>query len=306
LISFELLLGRAFREKKGKKGSVMFTIGKAADHHRLRGARHFGGSAADTNENVAERIREILTAKDSSRGVRVRENGQTMPNREHEEVVSEQRENGQAQTIKVLVADDHPVVREGLTALINRQDNMCVIAEAGNGRDAREKFLAQRPDVTLLDLRMSIMNGIETAMSICEQDPKARLVIITSFESEEDIYRALRAGVQGYILKDATTDELAECIRAVANGKTWIPPQVGAKLAKRVADQELTRREMHVLQAVAGGKSNKEIGVALNISEATVKVHMTHILEKLKVTGRTEAINVAVKRGLVRLDEAAG
>jgi two-component system, NarL family, response regulator len=208
-------------------------------------------------------------------------------------------------TITVLVADDHPVVCAGLVALIDRQPDMHVVAEAGNGREAMEKFLAERPDVALLDLRMPIVDGIETVMSICERDPAAHLGIITSCQNEEDIYRAVRAGALGFILKDAAPDELARCIKAMARGETWVPPLVGAMLAKRVADMELTRRETEVLNLVVSGKSNKEIGVAFDISEATVKVHMTHILEKLKVTGRTEAINVAVKRGLVRLDMAA-
>ena len=209
-----------------------------------------------------------------------------------------------ARVLTVLVADDHPVVREGLATLIDRQPDMRVIAQAGNGREALEKFIAQHPDVALLDLRMPVMDGIETVMSICEKDPTARIGIITSYQNQEDIYRALRAGARGFILKDATPDELAGCIHAIACGKTWIPPQVGAMLAKRVADRELTRRETEVLRLVTAGKSNKEIGVAFDISDATVKVHMTHILEKLRVSGRTEAINVAVKRGLVRLDMA--
>jgi DNA-binding NarL/FixJ family response regulator len=207
--------------------------------------------------------------------------------------------------LKVLVADDHPVVREGLVSLIDRQPAMQVVGRASNGREAVEKFMTQRPDVTLLDLRMPIMDGIESVMSICEKDPSARVAIITSYQNEEDIYRALRAGALGFILKNATPDELAACLLAVSVGNTWIPPQVGAMLAKRVAERELTRRETGVMQLVAEGKSNKEIGVAFDISEATVKVHMTHILEKLKVTGRTEAINVAAKKGLVRLDNVA-
>jgi two-component system NarL family response regulator len=142
-------------------------------------------------------------------------------------------------------------------------------------------------------------------VSICDKEPSARIAIVTSYELEEDIYRALRAGALGYILKDVTPEQLRECIHTVAEGRTWVPPQIGAKLARRVSDQELTRRETQVLNAVAAGKSNKEIGAAFNISEATIKVHMTHILEKLRVTGRTEAINVAVKRGLVHLDLAS-
>lgn len=213
--------------------------------------------------------------------------------------------DGPARPFTVLIADDHPVVREGLISLINRQPDMRVVAQASNGRDAVEKFIAHRPDVALVDLRMPTMDGVETVMSICECDPGARIGIITSYQNEEDIYRALRAGAMGFILKDATPEQIAGCIHAMAQGGTWIPPQVGAMLAKRVADRQLTPREIDVLRLVASGKSNKEIGVAYDISEATVKVHITHILEKLKVTGRTEAINVAVKRGLVRIDMAA-
>jgi len=201
--------------------------------------------------------------------------------------------------LRVMVADDHPMVREGLRSAINRGPDMQIVAEAANGREAVDKYFAEKPDVALLDLRMPVMNGIETLAAICQKDPGARLVIVTTYEDEEDIYRALRAGAQGYILKNAAVSELIECIRAVAEGGTWIPPAVGAKLANRIADRELTPREMEVLQTVTMGKSNKEIGVAFNISEATVKVHVTHILEKLKVTGRTEAVNAAVKRGLV-------
>jgi two-component system NarL family response regulator len=146
------------------------------------------------------------------------------------------------------------------------------------------------------------MDGVAAVAAICAEDPNARLVIVTLYESEEEIYRALRAGAQGYILKGAHVDEVIRCIRTVSEGRTWIPPEVGAKLAKRVTDRDLTAREMDVLRTVVLGKSNKEIGVAYNISEGTVKVHMTHILEKLKATGRTEAINVAIKRGLVRID----
>ncbi len=208
----------------------------------------------------------------------------------------------QSKSITVLVADDHPVVREGLAALINRCPEMRVIAEASNGQEAMEQFFAQHPDVTLLDLRMPGMDGVQVVTAIREKAPTARLVVLTTYQSEEDVYRALQAGAQGYVLKDVPSSELVECIRAVGSGKTWIPPGVGARLAKRVAQKQLTPRELEVLRTMAAGKSNKEIGAAFNISEATVKVHVTHLLEKLQAGGRTEAIRVAVDRGLVRLD----
>jgi two-component system NarL family response regulator len=219
---------------------------------------------------------------------------------------SPELEKTERRVLTVLIADDHPVVREGLTAMIQMQPDMRVIAEASNGRDAMEKYFAHRPDIALLDLRMPLMGGVETVAGIYEKDPCARLAILTSFESEEEIYRALRAGAQGYVLKDAPAGDLIACIRAMSEGRTWIPPGVGAKLAKRVTGQELTTREMEVLRTLVLGKSNKEIGVLLDIAESTVKVHVTHVLEKLKASGRTEAISVALKRGLVRMDSPQG
>ena len=205
--------------------------------------------------------------------------------------------------ITVLIADDHPMVREGMIAVIDRQMDMHVIAEASNGHEAVERFLAALPDIGLLDLRMPIVDGIEAVRAIRREVPGARLVVLTSYETEEDIYRALRAGAQGYLFKCCTKVELLECIRAVSCGRSWIPPDVGAKLAKRVVAPDLTRRETDILGALSIGRSNKEIGTLFGISEATVKVHMTHILEKLHVSSRTEAINVAAGRGLVRLEE---
>jgi two-component system, NarL family, response regulator len=203
--------------------------------------------------------------------------------------------------LTVLIADDHPMVREGMIAVIDLQMDMQVIAEASNGHEAVERFLAALPDIGLLDLRMPIVDGIEAVRAIRREVPDARLVVLTSYETEEDIYRALRAGAQGYLFKCCTKVELLECIRAVCCGRSCIPPDVGAKLAKRVVAPNLTRRETEVLGALSIGRSNKEIGTLFDISEATVKVHMTHILEKLHVSSRTEAINVAAGRGLVRL-----
>jgi two-component system, NarL family, response regulator len=204
----------------------------------------------------------------------------------------------------VLIADDYPIVREGLAMLINRRSDMQVIAEACDGREAVDKYVALSPDIVLLELKLPLMDGIETVMSICAKAPAARLVVFTMCQGEEDIYRALRAGAYGYLFKNTSLNELVECILAVAQGNRWIPPAVAARLGKRVADRGLTTRETQVLRAVTSGKSNKEIGGALDISESTVKVHMTHILEKLNVAGRTEAINVAMRRGLVHMDPA--
>ena len=205
--------------------------------------------------------------------------------------------------ITVLVADDHPIVRAGLSALISQQGDMRVVAQVATGREAVEQYFAQLPRIALLDLRMSLMDGIQVLSGILERDTDCRIVIISSYHNEEEIYRAFRAGAKGYILKDAPVEEILQCVRTVSRDGTWIPPLIGAKLAKRIGDRDLTPREVDVLHAVVSGKSNKEIGAIFNISEATVKVHMTHILEKLRVTGRTEAINVAVKRGLVRLED---
>jgi two-component system NarL family response regulator len=211
-------------------------------------------------------------------------------------------DRGESKQVRILIADDHPVVREGLVAVIDRCCDMQVVGEASDGREAMKKYFESRPDVALLDLRMPLMDGIETVVAIFAKDPACRLMVLTSYQSAEDVYRALRSGARGYLLKDSPVGELYAGIRAVAEGRTWVPAGVGAVLAKRITDRELTKREMDVLRTVVAGKSNKEIGVAFNISEATVKVHVTHILEKLKVTGRTEAANIAVRRGLVCID----
>ena len=280
----------------------MPTIGSNVDF-RSRGGRHTAvfGVRPDTSP-AGKRIREMLHKQEHSRALPRGGNSQSGPDSERGGERSLQSDARNTKSCTLLVADDHPVVLEGLVALINRQSDMRVVSQARNGSDAVEAFFAQRPDVALLDLRMPVMDGVEAISAICEKDPAARFIVVTIYQSEEDIYRALRAGAQGILLKDAPAEEIVECIHAVAQGKTWIPPEVGAKLAKRVTVRELTPREMEVMHAVSKGKSNKEIGVALDISEATVKVHVTHILEKLQASGRTEAIGLAVNRGLVRMD----
>jgi DNA-binding NarL/FixJ family response regulator len=204
-----------------------------------------------------------------------------------------------------LIADEEPIVRAGLATLINRRSDMQVIAEASDGQQAVDEYVSSSPDVALLELRLPFMDGIETVTAICARAPDARLVIFTTCQGEEDIYRALRAGAYGYLLKNTPLNELLECIRSVADGKRWIPPSIAARLGKRIADRGLTVRETEVLRAVVSGKSNKEVGSALDISEATVKVHMTHLMEKLNVAGRTEAITEAIRRGLVHMVETA-
>ena len=204
------------------------------------------------------------------------------------------------ETIRVLVADDHPVVREGLSALINRQPDMKVVAEAGDGGEAVEQFAQYRPDVALIDLRMREMDGLQTILTIRQRFPGARLVVLTTFDDNEDIYRALQGGAKGYVLKGAPRDELLECIRTVNAGKSHIAPEVAAKLAERLSQPGLSERELEVLRLVAEGRSNQEIGSLLHIGEGTVKVHVNHILDKMGVNNRTAAGVAALERGLIR------
>ncbi len=275
---------------------------KAPIGERSRSGRHFSGQPEKRIRAAGPLIREILQGTvPIGKGNRL-ESPRSLPS-----LVSAQPQEIRepAKDISVLLVDDHPIVREGLAMVINRQPEMQVVEQASNGREALEKFIALRPDVVLIDLRMPGMDGIQAVAAICAQEPSARVVILTTYEDEEDIYRVLQAGARGYMLKSAPIAELIGCIKAVSNGQTWVPQQIGAMLARRVCAPELTRREGEVLQSIAAGKSNKEIGVALDISEGTVKVHVTNILQKLKAAGRTEAVGTAIKRGLIRIDLAA-
>ena len=204
--------------------------------------------------------------------------------------------------IQILVADDHAIVREGVCALISRVPDMKVIAEAANGREAVDQAVRLKPDVALIDMRMPELDGIQAVAAIREAVPEVRTIILTTFSGDDDIYRALRSGAKAYLLKDAPREELLSCIRAVAEGNTWISPQAAAHLAARMNQDNLTEREVHVIRRVASGKSNKEIAAELDISEGTIKVHVSNILRKLGVTGRTEAIATAVKRGIVHME----
>jgi two-component system NarL family response regulator len=203
--------------------------------------------------------------------------------------------------IRILIADDHSVVREGLVSLVKRKSDMSVVAEASNGREAVDRWKENRPDVTLLDLRMPELDGVGAIKEIREIDPNAHILVLTTFDGDEDIYRAIKAGAKGYLLKDTAREALMESIRRVHAGETCIPPSLAAKLAERVSGEALSAREIEVLQRIAAGKSNKEIGAELFISEGTVKTHVKSIFSKLNVVSRTEAVATATRRGLIQL-----
>jgi DNA-binding NarL/FixJ family response regulator len=205
-----------------------------------------------------------------------------------------------APQIRVLIADDHAVVREGLAAMINRQPDMRVVAEAPDGIDAVRQWSEHRPDVALADLRMPRLDGVGFISQVRALDPKARILILTTFDGDEDIYRGMRAGAKAYLLKDAPREQLLDCIRAVHAGATFLPPDVAAKLAAQVSGERLTDREQEILALMADGQSNKAIARKLGISEGTVKTHVKSVLFKLGATSRTEAAAIAARRGLVQ------
>lgn len=207
----------------------------------------------------------------------------------------------QSATIRVLIADDHSIVRQGLATIVNRDPEMTAIAQAENGQQAIELFRQHQPDVTLMDLRMPQVGGVEAISAICAQFKSARIIVLTTYDGDEDIYRGLHAGAQGYLLKDAKPNELLQAIRTVARGQQYIPPLVGAKLVQRLSNPELSDRELEVLGLMAQGMSNLDIATTLIIGESTVKSHVNRILGKLGVSDRTSAVIVAVKRGIVSL-----
>jgi DNA-binding NarL/FixJ family response regulator len=208
-----------------------------------------------------------------------------------------------SKVITVMIADDHPVVREGLVAIFNGQEDFEVIAEATNGEEACELFARHSPDVLLLDLRMPKKDGFRVIAELtARRASKAQILVITTYESEEDIRRALKSGAKGYLVKGTPPQLIRESVRRVAAGESLLPSSIASKLAASMAHPELSEREFQVLQYLANGRSNKEIGRALFISENTVKTHVKAILAKLDVMGRTEAIAVASKRGLIQSD----
>jgi len=201
----------------------------------------------------------------------------------------------------VLIADDHPIVREGLVSIINHEPGLLVVAEAGTWPDAIDGIVAHSPELAILDLRMPGMEAPEAIAAIREKSPDTQIIVLTSFEGDEDVYRALRAGAQGYLPKEAGREALRDCIRAVRRGETWMHASAASKLALRMQAPEITSREMEVLQLIAAGKSNKEIGQFLGVTEGTVKVHVNHIFSKLGVDGRVAASMLAVQRGIVHV-----
>lgn len=203
--------------------------------------------------------------------------------------------------IRVLIADDHAIVRQGLVALLKQEADLSVVAQAGDGQEAVELFCQHQPDVVLMDLRMPQMDGVAAITAICAEFANAHIVVLTTYDGDEDIYRGLRAGAKGYMLKDADPEQLFAAIRTVSAGKKYIPPTVGAKLAERMDNPQLSDRELEVIRLIAAGNSNQKISAVLHISESTVKFHVNNILIKLGVNDRTQAAIAALKRGIASL-----
>jgi DNA-binding NarL/FixJ family response regulator len=202
--------------------------------------------------------------------------------------------------IRIIIADDHTVVRDGLAAILGMQCDMQIVAQASDGEEACSAFEQHRPDVLLLDLRMPKMDGLDVVRAIHAKHPDARIVIVTTFAGDEDIFHSLKAGAKGYLLKDAPRQQILEAIRAVYAGSHYVPSAIASKAAEHALKPQLTAREVEVLQRMARGESNKEIGVTLFVSEGTVKTHVKSILAKLNATSRTEAVTIATRRGVIR------
>jgi two-component system, NarL family, response regulator len=205
-------------------------------------------------------------------------------------------------SIRVLMADDHPVVRAGIRALIANEPDMAVVAEAGDGAEVVALFDSLAPDVVLMDLRMPRQDGVASIRAIVAAHPDARIIALTSFDGDADIYRALDAGACGYLIKDTLGDEVVGAVRAAASGKRVIPPRVASRLAEFVPRADLTPREQEVLELAAKGLRNRDIALAIGRSDETVKVHLKHIMAKLGVTDRTEAVTIALQRGIIHLE----
>ncbi|MEM9136584.1 MAG: response regulator transcription factor [Cyanobacteria bacterium P01_F01_bin.42] len=206
-----------------------------------------------------------------------------------------------AAPIKILISEDHGIVREGIVAILQLQSDFAVVAQARNGLEAVALHRSHQPDITLMDLRMPNLEGVEAIREIRQHSPEAQIIILTTYDTDEDIYRGLQAGARGYLLKDADFEDLIDAVRTVHRGKRYIPPQVALKLADHLNASDLTEREYDVLQLLCKGNSNREIASALSVTEATVKYHINNILSKLDAKDRTQAVITAFKRGLTRL-----
>jgi DNA-binding NarL/FixJ family response regulator len=209
---------------------------------------------------------------------------------------------GSEPVIRVLAVDDHPLVRKGIASILANEADMELVAEAGNGSEAVEMFEQRHPDVVLMDLRMPQMDGIEATRKIRQADPEARIIALTSYDGDQDIYRALEAGVRGYMLKEMVHTEVVRAIRTVYSGKRLMPPEVAERLSEYFPQVALTPREVEVLGCVARGMANKEIAHQLGTANGTIKMHVQNILEKLGASDRTHAVTIAIERGILHLD----
>ena len=206
-----------------------------------------------------------------------------------------------ANPIRVLSIDDHPLVREGVGTIVNGQADMSLVGTASNGKDGVEAFRALTPDVTLMDLRLPDLSGLDVMIAIRSEFPDARVIVLTTFEGDMDVQRALKAGARGYLLKSMPSKQMVDTIRQVHAGKKYVPPEIAADLAEHLGDETLSRREMEILQEVAAGHRNRAIAARLFIAEETVKVHVKHIRDKLGASDRTQAVTIAARRGIIRL-----
>jgi two-component system NarL family response regulator len=210
---------------------------------------------------------------------------------------------GAGRTVRVIIADDHAIVRGGIAAVLHDAPGVAVVGEAGDGGAAVDLYARHRPDVALIDLKMPVLDGVAVVEAVRGRWPDAGVVILTTYDADDDVERALKAGAKAYLLKDVAPEELVACVRAVDQGRTWVSPSVAARLAERMTRVQLTPREMAVLRELAAGRSNKEVAAALGVAEGTAKIHTARVFEKLGVSSRTEALAVALQRGLVRLPD---